>query len=634
MTTLLYVLTRTSGRPRFFQQLRRDLKTQTVPAVHVVHSDDPSDEYVEGDIIVRGDPIPVTDEIMGPELYNRRLLEALRGQPPGWVTFIDDDDTYTSSHSLQRILELCEGAGVDGMPIWYSRPNKPARFRGDLAKNARLNWGNAAFHTTHLEAAIQLVRNDRVSKPGRRGCGDWWFWLQMAQLLTPRWSREQLVKAQLGDGRGKRLDRPLLYILTRTSGRPRMFTALRANLASQPYRDFLHVVHSDDPNDSYVEGDIVVRGERQPITGTRYGPEAYMRALLQAVKTHGTPGWVLVMDDDDVYAPDALTTIASLCGDPDVMPVWKVRRENGRITPATWRGNPSTSSGRLCWENAAFHTKHLDHALNLVEPRDGNDGQVWAGLAARAIPEWHDAVLAHPQLPGRAGKGKGRRRDATAVITVAVPILGRPQRIREVMERFADPRLEVLFLPDQTDTLSVAELERLGARYSFAHPASDFGVPTFASKINHAYNVTSTPFLLYASDDITPEEGWVDAALAQLKDEGVGLLGTNDSRHHLVRRGLLATHGIVRRAYVEHYGSASLDGGPVMSEAYRHWCCDVEVTAVARARGAYRYASDVILRHSPGRDATYDLGRSFATRDRATRDRRIPTWPTLEGFAA
>ena len=110
------------------------------------------------------------------------------------------------------------------------------------------------------------------------------------------------------------------------------------------------------------------------------------------------------------------------------------------------------------------------------------------------------------------------------------------------MARFTDPRLEVLFLPDQTDTLSVAELERLGARYSFAHPASDFGVPTFASKINHAYNVTSTPFLLYASDDITPEEGWVDAALAQLKDEGVGLLGTNDSRHHLVRRGLLATH--------------------------------------------------------------------------------------------
>src|SRR5690606_19450797 len=101
-----------------------------------------------------------------------------------------------------------------------------------------------------------------------------------------------------------------------------------------------------------------------------------------------------------------------------------------------------------------------------------------------------------------------------------------------------------------------------------------------------------------------------------------------------VRRGLLATHGIIRRAYVEEHGSASLDAGPVMSEAYRHWCCDVELSAVARARGRFRYAADVILRHAPGRDATYDLGRSFAEADRATRDARIPTWPTLEGFTA
>src|SRR5690606_20385990 len=171
------------------------------------------------------------------ELYMRRLLEALRGQPPGWVTFLDDDDTYTSSRSLQRIRELCEAAGVDGMPIWYSRPDKPARFRGNLATNARLNWGNAAFHTTHLETAISLVRNDRVSRPGRRACGDWWFWLQMAEHLTPLWSREQLVKAQLRDGRGLRLDRPLSYVLTRTSGRPKMFAALRENLATQAYRD-------------------------------------------------------------------------------------------------------------------------------------------------------------------------------------------------------------------------------------------------------------------------------------------------------------------------------------------------------------------------------------------------------------
>jgi hypothetical protein len=215
--------------------------------------------------------------------------------------------------------------------------------------------------------------------------------------------------------------------------------------------------------------------------------------------------------------------------------------------------------------------------------------------------------------------------------TICVPILNRPERIRTVLARFNTPRTPVLFLPDPTDEASVGELDDLGATYAIAPPAPAWGTPTYASKINHAFRTTATPFILYASDDVRPQAGWWDAAERVLADARVGLLGTNDLAHGLVRAGRLATHGVVRREYVLEYGSASLpDSGPVFHEGYRHWCVDAEASAVARARGRYRFEPSIILRHDRGArdDSTYRLGRSFADRDRALLQKRWPWWPS------
>lgn len=418
-----------------------------------------------------------------------------------------------------------------------------------------------------------------------------------------------------------------LFVLTRTSRRPRMFAQLRAALAQQSH-PFTHVVHSDDPSDTYVEGDVLVRGRRLG----QCGCERYNATLLKAIR--GRDGWVVFIDDDDRPVDEnVLATIASFCTDPSVMPVWRVRREAGRISPGVWRGDLNTPLGGLCWEAAAFHLSHVDKAIAAIDARCGADGRMWAALAKHLAVEWHDQVLFEPQQPGRAGKGYGKRRDKP-LITVAVPILGRPERIPLVMRRFSDPRARPLFLPDEADEASINALEHLKATYLIAPPAAAFGVPTYASKVNHAFNVTDTEFLLYAADDVHPVGGWVDAALAHLRDESIGLLATNDELNHLNRRGVLATHGIVRRAYVERHGSASLEGsGPVFHEGYRHWCVDVEVSYAAIQRGAFRYAPDVILRHEhpnagrSQRDATYDLGRDHSRADKALQARRVPTWP-------
>lgn len=194
---------------------------------------------------------------------------------------------------------------------------------------------------------------------------------------------------------------------------------------------------------------------------------------------------------------------------------------------------------------------------------------------------------------------------------------------------------QVLFLPDETDELSIRELNRHGAWHEFAPVVPEFGCATYSSKVNHAYRVTTSPYLLYASDDIVPEaKWWISARKTLESNPTIGLLATNDTRHPLVKRGRLAVHGILRRSYIEEYGSASLpDAGPVFWEGYRHWNCDVEVSYVARARGVFGYDPNSILKHLDPRrdqtlmDSTYKLGRSFAGEDRAKRIRRCPGWP-------
>jgi hypothetical protein len=223
-------------------------------------------------------------------------------------------------------------------------------------------------------------------------------------------------------------------------------------------------------------------------------------------------------------------------------------------------------------------------------------------------------------------------------LVVAVPVLGRPERLRLVLEAFSDVR--VLFLPDEFDVESVEELERLGAWFSFAPVVDEFGVATYESKVNHAFLITEEPYLLYAADDVVPQSGWLARALELLEvNPRVGLLATNDESHHLVKAGKLATHGIVRRSYVFEFGSASLpDAGLVFYEGYRHWGCDAEASYVARGRDAFLFAPDVRLTHvrrklarkRGGMDKTYELGAAFADRDRALLRLRCPGWPEVE----
>lgn len=96
----------------------------------------------------------------------------------------------------------------------------------------------------------------------------------------------------------------------------------------------------------------------------------------------------------------------------DKLPVWKVMRPSG-VRPRQWMDLDLTGGGKLSWPSAAFHTEHLAFAASCItaELGGGDDWKFWHRMNRLLPVAWLDAVLTRPQLPGPAGKGRGRRND-------------------------------------------------------------------------------------------------------------------------------------------------------------------------------------------------------------------------------
>ena len=154
----------------------------------------------------------------------------------------------------------------------------------------------------------------------------------------------------------------------------------------------------------------------------------------------------------------------------------------------------------------------------------------------------------------------------------------------------------------------------------------------YAAKVNYGVEVTGHGLLFLGADDLEPEPGWLQAAVARVAREGherphTAVVGVND----LLRRDREhATHFLMTREYAE---LPTIDGqpGPCCTRL-PHWYVDDELIATARHRGVYAYAADARVRHlhylvgAAPDDDTYALGRGYARIDGHTFQSRVSLW--------
>lgn len=218
------------------------------------------------------------------------------------------------------------------------------------------------------------------------------------------------------------------------------------------------------------------------------------------------------------------------------------------------------------------------------------------------------------------------------MIDILIPVLARPHLIGPLVENIysaTDVPHRVLFLCSVGDDAEIEAVNKAGTEYRLldAPPANG----QYAKKINLGFRSTSSEWLFLVGDDVVFHPEWASRALSYQAD----VISTNDHRNSLVRQGLLATHPLVRRTYIEEQGG-SLDGpGVIYHEGYSHNFVDCELSVLARTRNTFVFASDSIVQHlhpafgkNVVRDSTYEFGfRDFSKDSDLFRERMGNLYP-------
>ena len=193
-----------------------------------------------------------------------------------------------------------------------------------------------------------------------------------------------------------------VYVLIRTSSRPRFFVRCMASVKAQTYKNIITIVHTDDPRDKYVKGNIIISSKRDTSPGRGHF-NLYCNKLLDTIPVNAS-GWYHFLDDDDIYAaPDAIERLVKN-SKRDHINVARVDRGGGFVWPKYWKVQ-TTFSGECIF----LHTDHKDKARWGVKKKGDHS---YSRQLTNILPiNWiEDLIISKAQ----EGSGRGKRLDREA----------------------------------------------------------------------------------------------------------------------------------------------------------------------------------------------------------------------------
>ena len=190
------------------------------------------------------------------------------------------------------------------------------------------------------------------------------------------------------------------------------------------------------------------------------------------------------------------------------------------------------------------------------------------------------------------------------LVSVVLPTTGRKDRavasIQRLLKSVKKP-IEVV-CPIDSDIESRDAIRSLFENWLEEHPnwAMDrsFSMISYSDQyrgigksFNDGLRLSRGEYVVPASDDVWFEDGWLEAAMREMRKlpKGGGLVALNDTHHNGAE---LATLFLASQWFIcEHMN------GVLFFECYRYWHSDIEATARAKRAGRYAWAKDAIVRH-------------------------------------
>jgi hypothetical protein len=221
---------------------------------------------------------------------------------------------------------------------------------------------------------------------------------------------------------------------------------------------------------------------------------------------------------------------------------------------------------------------------------------------------------------------------------VLVPVVGRPQNAAPLAESLRAARndavVQLAWIYTLEDSVQLDACIAAGYDWLIPAPWPRGTRGDYARKINLGLWSTPTPYLLAGADDLRFHDGWADEAIAVAEAHDAGFVGTNDLANPQVKKGLHATHPLVRRDYALECGTIDTPG-LIYTELYWHQWVDTEAVGTAKHRGCWAFAGDSHVEHlhpiwgTALGDDVYDLGQAHTAEDRALFATRRPLWGGL-----
>jgi glycosyltransferase involved in cell wall biosynthesis len=169
-TQLINIITRTSNRPNGFARCCESIDKQTYKNInHIVCIDNPADaDYVKANnripILVDREKLISEDKSIDPMVgsyspHNLYFNEIQKEVKEGWVVYLDDDNFFSTEHSLQEIINQIETSSPDSMIFWriffagqFVIPEMIDRF--NPPKLYHIDSGCFAYHSKYINDAI------------------------------------------------------------------------------------------------------------------------------------------------------------------------------------------------------------------------------------------------------------------------------------------------------------------------------------------------------------------------------------------------------------------------------------------------------------------------------------------------
>lgn len=140
------------------------------------------------------------------------------------------------------------------------------------------------------------------------------------------------------------IPKPLINILTRTSGRPLAFKRCHESIKNQTYQNVRHIVSIDNLEDEeyvkeygvdYFFMDKNVISKEPDISDPKTGPRFIYNLYLNKLIEKANDGWIIILDDDDYLADNTvLQKVANLVKSNTDMLLWQMKYPNGGLLPS------------------------------------------------------------------------------------------------------------------------------------------------------------------------------------------------------------------------------------------------------------------------------------------------------------